>query len=363
MEKTIFNTEVNSENFYSALTPPKKKNGKFVKYDFIDVTKYCNINAVTGNWDIKSEYLELFSNIGIRKKQNTDRDVETLSFRLDRQGLKPQYFPPIIDEKNLLDIEDGRKRIQSYIEKKERYCLVAIYRFDRDEKNFLKSKLTNGFRSNLHDTADPTDADGIVSACGALLKVGELKKIESDIREYLIDYSNLDEYFPTLTLNNIVEKVKALDDETGFKQIISMERHAAVAYLKKSLGFDFTQENDEKEIVLYTPSEVNDYRTYCKHIAPNSRTNKKTEIYLYTQGYDIVKVNDDLDIYIKTLTNVIGDCSFVVNHDANDSVKLKTPWVSTLHKIKGVIPQKTTAYQQLMFEDYKTISIQNFKDK
>ena len=71
-------------------------------------------------------------------------------------------------------------------EKKERYCLVAIYRFDRDEKNFLKSKLTNGFRSNLHDTADPTDADGIVSACGALLKVGELKKTESDIREYLM---------------------------------------------------------------------------------------------------------------------------------------------------------------------------------
>ena len=83
---------------------------------------------------------------------------------------------------------------------------------------------------------------------------------------------------------------------------------------------------------------------------------------MYTQGYDIVKVNDDLDIYIKTLKNVIGDCSFVINHDAR-GVSLQTPWVSTLHKIKGVIPQKTTAYQQLMFEDYKTISIQNFKDK
>ena len=35
MKKIIFNTEVDSKNFYSHHTPPEKKNGKFIKYDFL----------------------------------------------------------------------------------------------------------------------------------------------------------------------------------------------------------------------------------------------------------------------------------------------------------------------------------------
>ena len=363
MIKTIFNTEIDTQKFYTHLTPPKKKNGKFIKYGFIDVTQYCNINPTTGDWEIKPEYFVLFSNLGIRGKQNIDRQIEILVHRLNRHKLKNQYFPPTIDEKNMLDIEDGRKRIMAHIKAKEKYCAVAIYRFDRKEES-LKSKLTNGFQSNFHDPADPSDIDGIVDACGELIKGGELNQIEYDIREYLIDYAEIDDYFPTKTINGIIGQVMALD-KGGKKQILSLERDKAISYLKKSLGFDYILKNEtqqDKEIVLYTPGLANAYRTYCKHIAPNSRTKKRTEIYLYTQGYDIVKVNNDIDEYVKTLKQVIGDCSYVINYDAA-GIKLQEPWVSTLWEIKGVIPQKQTTHQKLMFESFNTINIEEFKNK
>ena len=52
------------------------KDGKFVKFVFIDVTQYCNINQITGDWEIKPEYLKMFSNLGIKLKQNLDRKID-----------------------------------------------------------------------------------------------------------------------------------------------------------------------------------------------------------------------------------------------------------------------------------------------
>ena len=361
MKKIIFNTEVDSESFYTHHTPPEKKNGKFIKYDFHDVTQYCDVNPTTGEWEVKPEHFGIFSNLGIRGKQNIDRGVEILVHRLKKQHLKSDYFPPIIDEKTMMDVEDGRKRILSHIKAKEKYCLVAIYRFDRDDKS-LKSFLTNGITSNFHDPSDNSDVDGIIVACGELIKNGELFQTESDIREFIIDYGGFDDYFPTQTINGIIDKVKALD-KGGNKQIISLDRFQAITYLKKSLGFDFTKENNPtREIVLYTPGIANAYRTYCKHIAPNSRTGKKTEIYLYTQGYDIVSADSDIDEYIKYIKEVVGDCSYVINYDAK-GINLVVPWESTLWEIKGVIPQKQTVHQKLMFESHNTISIDDFKNK
>ena len=62
------------------------------------------------------------------------------------------------------------------------------------------------------------------------------------------------------------------------------------------------------------------------------------------------------------MTDVVGDTSFVINYDAK-GIQLAEPWVSTLWSIKGVIPQKITTWQELMFDSNSLISVEDFKNK
>jgi len=348
--------DITENGSFKNLTPPKQKNGKFVKFVFIDVLQYCNINPKTGEWEIKSEYLKLFSNLGIRLNQNLHRKIEQFVHTLKVNTFKTNYFPPIVDEKDLIGIEDGRKRILSCIQAKERYCPAAAYRFAR-EANLKKSSLTNAFISNFHDLSDPTEPESIVETCGLLIENKELVQEEMAIRDYLIDYANIDKFFHSRVINSIVADVLALDKH-GKKQVLLLKRPEAEAYVSNA-GLDLSS----KELVLFTPSQLNAYRVYCQHIGPNARVGKKTEIILYNLSViDPIKLSGEIDIFIKELTNVVGDASFVINHDAK-GIKLQEPWVSTLWSIKGVIPQKITTWQELMFDSNSLISVEDFKNK
>lgn len=355
--KVFGNTIDIAENgSFKNLTPPKQKNGKFVKFVFIDVTQYVNIHPTTGEWEIKPEYLKMFSNLGIRKEQNLNRKIDQFVHTLKVHGFKTNYFPPIVDEKDLITIEDGRKRILSHIQAKERYCPAAAYRFVR-ETNLQKSSLTNAFVSNFHDLSDPTDAESIVETCGLLIENKELVQEEMAIRDYLIDYANIDKFFHPRVINSIVADVLALDKH-GKKQVLLLKRPEAESYVSNA-GLDLSS----KELVLFTPSQLNAYRVFCQHVGPNARVGKKTEIILYNQSIiDPIKLSGDVDIFIKELTNVVGDTSFVINYDAK-GIKLQEPWMSTLWSIKGVIPQKITTWQELMFNSNCLISVEDFQNK
>ena len=348
--------DITENGSFKNLTPPKQEDGKFIKFAFIDVTQYCNINQITGDWEIKPEYLKMFSNLGIKLKQNLDRKIDQFIHTLKVNTFKTNYFPPIVDEKNLIDVEDGRKRILSCIKAKERYCPAAVYRFVRD-KNSKKSSLTNAFTANFHDLSDETDAESIVETCGVLIENGELIQDEKAIREYLIDYANIDNYFHTRVINSIVDDVMALDKD-GKKQVLLLKRAEAETYVSNA-RLDLSS----KGLVLFTPSQLNAYRVYCQHIAPNARVGKKTEIVIYNQSIiDPIKLSGDIDIFVKELTNVVGDTSFIINYDAK-GIKLVEPWVSTLWSIKGVIPQKITTWQELMFNSNSLISVEDFKKR
>ena len=128
IRKVFGNTiDITENGSFKNLTPPKQKDGKFIKFVFIDVTQYCD-----KDWNILPEYLKMFSNLGIRKEQNLGRKIDQFVHTLKVKGFKTNYFPPIVDEKNLIDIEDGRKRILSHIQAREKYCPAAAYRFVRD---------------------------------------------------------------------------------------------------------------------------------------------------------------------------------------------------------------------------------------
>ena len=228
------NIDITENGSFKNLTPPKQKNGKFVKFVFIDVLQYCNINPKTGEWEIKPEFLKMFSNLGIRLEQNLNRKISQFVHTLTINHWKNIYFPPIVDEKNLIDIEDGRKRILSCIQAKERYCPAAAYRFARD-KDSKKSPLTNALRSNFHDLSDPTEPESIVETCGLLIENKELVQEEMAIRDYLIDYANIDNFFHTRVINSIVEDVMALD-KNGKKQVLLLKRQEAETYVSNA-GF------------------------------------------------------------------------------------------------------------------------------
>tara|TARA_X000001382_G_C3151107_1_gene173016 strand:+ start:115 stop:1191 length:1077 start_codon:yes stop_codon:yes gene_type:complete len=358
MIKKVFGNDIDiTENgSFKNLIPPTQKDGKFIKFVFIDVMQYCNINSKTGEWEVKPEYLKMFSNLGIRSEQNLNRKIDQFIHTLKINTFKTNYFPPIVDEKNLLDIEDGRKRIHACIQAKERYCPAAAYRFVRPEDS-KKSSLTNAFISNFHDLSDPTEPKSIVETCGLLIEKKELVQEEMAIRDYLIDYANIDKYFHTRIINSIVDDVLALDKD-GKKQILLIDRPDAVSYVSNA-GLDLSS----KQLVLFTPSQLNAYRVYCQHIGPNARIGKKTEIILYNQSIiDPIKLSSDIDIFIKELTNVIGDASFVINYDSK-GIQLKEPWLSSLWSIKGVIPQKITPWQEIMYDSNSLISIDDFKNK
>jgi hypothetical protein len=357
IRKVFGNTiDITENGSFKNLKPPKQKDGKFVKFVFIDVTQYCNINQITGDWEIKPEYLKMFSNLGIKLKQNLDRKIDQFIHTLKVNTFKINYFPPIVDEKNLIDVEDGRKRILSCIKAKERYCPAAVYRFVRDKK-LKKSSLTNGFVSNFHDLSDETDPESIVYTCGELIKNGELIQNEKEIREYLIDYAHIDNYFHTRAINSIVDNVLALDGD-GNHKVLLLKRPEAINFVK-DCGLDLSS----SQLVLFTPSELNAYRVYCQYVGPNARVGKKTEIILWNKSIiDPIKLNDDVDIFIKEMKKVVGDTSFVINYDSK-GIKLAEPWVSTLWSIKGVIPQKITTWQELMYDSKSLISVDDFKNK
>lgn len=343
--------DITENGSFKNLTPPKQEDGKFIKFAFIDVTQYCD-----KDWNILPDYFKMFSNLGIRKDQNLNRKIDQFVHTLKVKGFKTNYFPPIVDEKNLIDIEDGRKRILSHIQAKERYCPAAIYRFVRDASS-KKSSLTNALSNNFHDLSEPTTDESIVEACGILIENKELVQEEMSIRDYLIDYLKITEYFHTRVINSIVDDVMALDKD-GKKQVLLLKRPEAETYVSNA-GLDLSS----KGLVLFTPSQLNAYRVYCQHIAPNARVGKKTEIVIYNQSIiDPIKLNSDIDIFVKELTNVVGDTSFVINYDAK-GIKLEEPWVSTLWSIRGVIPQKITTWQELMFNSNSLISVEDFKER
>ncbi len=359
MTKKVFGNDINitKNGSFKNLTPPTQKDGKFIEFVFIDVMQYCNNNSNTGEWEIKSEYLKMFSNLGIRSEQNLNRKIDQFVHTLKVNTFKTNYFPPIVDEKNLLDIEDGRKRIAACIREKERYCPAAAYRFVR-QKDLKKSSLTNAFISNFHDLSDPTEPESIIETCGLLIENKELVQEEMAIRDYLIDYAKINKFFHQRVINSIVADVLALDKD-GKKQILLLKRPEAESYVSKIQGLDLSS----KELVLFTPSQLNAYRVYCQHIGPNARIGKKTEIILYNQSIiDPIKLSSDIDIFIKELTNVVGDVSFVINYDSK-GIQLKEPWISTLWSIKGVIPQKITTWQEIMYDSPCLISIEDFKNK
>ena len=59
MIKKVFGNDIDiTENgSFKNLIPPTQKDGKFIKFVFIDVMQYCNINSKTGEWEVKPEYL------------------------------------------------------------------------------------------------------------------------------------------------------------------------------------------------------------------------------------------------------------------------------------------------------------------
>jgi len=345
--RKFFGSTVDIEDYKK----PKEKidNGTFVRYGWYDITRF------EGN-----EYHKDLNNVGVRKRRDVDRGLETFETRVKNDNWKTMYNPPIIDVETDLP-KDGRKRIRIALRNGETH-IPAMYQSYND--NSERTNTTSGITLNLiHDIADEAEFDDITNGCAYLIDKGELIHTKDEVTQYLQNELNISRYFATRTINDMITAIMNLD-KNGMQLMNTLGRDDAMKWLTKALGFNIDKYNETsktEEYVLFTPGSVNSYRTLCKHIIPNSITGKITKIILYTTKELNPKIaTDDMHLFKKILQDdLIANITTVVNNDIQ-GIKLETPFVSSYWEIEGCIPQKVNDEHQALFDNQQLIRLEDY---
>ena len=324
---------------------PKILNGKFVRFDIVDLNQYDpNDNELT--------------KVDIRAKQNTAVDIDKFATQLLKNGWDYRPYPPIFHA-DMFKKENGISRIRALKKAGERWMPVSVYKFDANYND--KARCTNGITLNHQAFATPSTLDDVIVAAAALIKEGTLNNKDPEAVDEWFEDLQLKNFFHGNAINAVKNRILKLD-EHGATAVRVFERKEALDYINKYLGYNVEQ----KEPVggsrgyVYVANQLNAWRCLCEHIIPNAQSGIKTDIYLNAKAYTVEETNITVKLFRDSLIDTIGRFSHLINAETSSIVTMKYPFTSTMWEIKGVIPCKKTELHENMYKINDILKVDEF---
>jgi hypothetical protein len=353
-------------------TFPKQEGGTHLEFYWHDLKSGHNFYDNLNN--------EFLSNEGIRPDQdiNTSRNFLNFSHHIDQEGWKTKYYPPIFDTNGVP--RNGRKRIRHFIQSRERWIPAARWTYeipqvlDNEELNYKINRINTGLDANPPtDYSEPRTFEAIVEAARYLVQYhaeeGKKFNTPSNIDKWFLErgvYSDFSEHIVV----KMKEKIENIDQK-GNDFMFMLDKNSAADWMKKcnvltsrkieSLG---KQPTDSKEkIILYTPVDVNLYRTFIQHIFPNAVKGIKTLIVLYVTGANPKESIKLIKEFPEWMQEVCDQTVSFIQHDLK-GIKIDTPFKSSMYEILGAIPQRRVDKEgmkhEALFKKFELISIEDY---
>ena len=342
-KKIIFGAEVDINDYYDSNNQPKTKPFKQHEGTFSHFGWY-NVSRFKGNL-----YSEELSNLGVRLSQDLEREQDDFNHHLRREGWDINFFPPIVSLTDNLP-KNGRKRVRSAVMEDEKYIPVAFYTYplETTEGKGKRNHITNGLKANIpSDHGDPAKFADFFNGADVLFHLGELDpQDEQAVHDWLYNEVEIEDALSEISIKRLKEKISKIGSG-GSAFMHMMNRADAMDYLKNSekvqnLGGVGENEDDASKVALFSPSQVNCYRFFGKHILPNAKFGKQTNLVLYTTKADSAVCSENIRTFMSLLGQLQKNaCSFVMkemgaigqNYDSSN-------FTSSLVNCLGAIPQK-----------------------
>jgi len=361
--RTIFGTSVDINKYtLESHTPLPQTDGTHLRFIW---------------WEIPQKYFDEpnhkdLQNLGIRLEQNLNRGEDDFAHSIKKDGWKITPFPPTVGTDN--KPRNGRKRIIIAIKAGERFIPAALNSY-KDFKGVVeetRSRITTGLQLNMDDDySEPAQFRDFKEAASVLISEGTDLSTEKLVDEWLFNELNINNYLCPASVTKLRGSILNMG-KVGLDHMIKMTRDNAMKYLavcpeiRDNYGIKtpHKQSNDPKipELCLYTPNDVNAYRSLCQHILQNVTTKRETLIVLYTNDYDPETATKAMIQFEVTLTDLVSRSGQFVENELT-GLSFNKPFVSNGYKILGCIPQKTTTKSKLhekLFDSKSLIKIEDY---
>jgi hypothetical protein len=343
-KKVILGVEVDINDYYDSNKQPKIKpfkqyKGTFSHFGWYDVSPF------------KGElYSDNLDNDGIRKSQDLEMNLKDFNHHMRREGWRTDFFPPIISLQTPKKPKNGRKRIRSVVTEGDRWIPVAYYNYplETTKGEEKRNHITNGLKANIpSDHGDRSTFIDFFNAADVLFLDGLFDpQDEQKVHDWLYHEVEIEDALSDESIRRLKEKISKLG-VGGSAFMRMMDRANAMDYLNKSekvqkLGGVGANEDDANKVALFTPSQVNCFRFFGKHILPNAKLGKQTNLVLYTTKADSAVCSEQIKTFMSLLSQLQKNaCSFVMREMGAIGQKYdSSDFTSSLVNCLGAIPQK-----------------------
>ena len=304
------------------VTPPELEGYKFEYVSNLDLS-----TVDEGNSDWANDY--------IRSQGTIQERIEEFENKFEVAGFKTSHVPPIIDTEG--KPVDGRGRVMGAKLRGERFIPIFVYsRIDKTET----CRVANGLISNLeHDPATKATREDCVVAALGLIKLGELKNEDADIRSFLMKRIHIHRYYNERNITLIVKAVTKRAD-AGDAVVRVEEREAHVLWVKNKCSIKI----DNKKTWLFSvEQDTYAMRAFCQAVLDSVINDKNpAQIVLYTNSHlhsaareNMKKFVADLEFYISAAYKMVATDIFAGNNAMISAFKCNVkPYV-----ILGARPQ------------------------
>jgi hypothetical protein len=352
--------EINIKDYYGVFDPNssfvknKQKNASFLKYGWLDISKF-SLND------------EMLSNIAIRSEQNLISGSEDIAHSYEFEGWDIGHFPPIIGTDGIL--RDGRTRIRAAILRGEKYIPCAMFSY---KKNSVKARISNGLEANKHKVQNRSKWHDFISGGVEIILSGEMPCTITDIEDWLYNDVDIEHFYSnvggniTKLANQIYEKAK---NSSGGHLIVLRERNEWKEWLEKSIythssyyqqNFDIWSTDD---VAFYESGGNRAEQTWCRYIMPNAMQNKITNIILYSNETSMDKACFNHNNYAEQLIEFHKQSYEMINNELS-GIKLTRPKKSNIWRIVGVVPQLyNNENHNKLLKNHRLAQLTDFKVK